>query len=124
MRLVVPGGVAVVVGPAVWQLHDFPKDYWRPMPDFFIEFAERNGFELLNEGLMWLVSGKTIPVSNFSLGPQKKLPSISRPGVLEVWGPTRSYWSRGVHALLRTFGRETHYPDSALGVVLRKPPGD
>lgn len=123
MALVAPGGPAVVVGPAVWQLHDYPKDFWRPMPDFFLEFARRNGYEVVPDVLTWTVAGKLVPVDAISVGTQKKLPSISRPGVVEVWGGPRAYWSRAVHALLRTFGRETPHPDCGLGVVLRKPAG-
>lgn len=121
MSLVAPGGSAVVVGPVVWQLHDYPRDFWRPMPDFFIEFADRNGFEVVPDSLMWTVAGKLVQVDKLTVAGQKKLPSISRPGVVEVWGMPRAYWSRAVHLLLRTFGRETPYPDCGLGVVLRKP---
>ena len=121
MTLVAPGGVAVVVGPAVWQLHDYPRDYWRPMPDFFVEFAEREGYTLVREAMMWTVLGRLVAVDRLTMGSQKKLPSISRPGVVVVWGQPKAYWSRGVHLLLRTLGRDTPYPDTGLGVVLRKP---
>lgn len=121
MKLVAPGGVGVVVGPAVLQLHDYPRDYWRPMPDFFLEFAERNGYEVVREALMWTVLDRLVAVDSLSVGDQKKLPSISRPGVLTVWGRPQAYWSRAVHVVLRTFGREIHHPDCGLGVVLRKP---
>ncbi|HVE47581.1 MAG TPA: methyltransferase domain-containing protein [Acidimicrobiales bacterium] len=120
-RLVAPGGVIVVVGPAVWQLHDYPKDYWRPMPDFFLEFGHRNAFEVPFDLMMWIVEEQVIPVSRFSLQEQKQLPCISRPGVFEVWGKRRAYWSRGVHLLLRTFGGATQFPHAGLGVVIRKP---
>ena len=120
MSLVAPGGVAVVVGPAVWQLHDYPRDYWRPMPDFYTEFAERNGHEVVDEAVVWIVEGRPVPVGRFTRDGQKKLPSISRPGVFEVWGRPSAYWSRAVHAALRTVGRRTPYPDTGLGVVIRK----
>lgn len=123
MRLVAPGGGAVVVGPTVWQLHDYPRDFWRPMPDFFLEFADRNGYTVEREAMMWTVAGKIVPVDRLSVGGQKKLPSISKPGVIEVWGTPKAYWSRAVHLALRTFGRDTAYPDCGLGVVLRKPAG-
>ena len=123
MALVAPGGAGVVVGPVVWQLHDYPRDFWRPMPDFFLEFADRNGYEVDRDALMWTVAGKLVPVDRLSVGDQKKLPSISKPGVIEVWGAPTAYWSRAVHLLLRTFGRQTPYPDCGLGVVLRKPRG-
>lgn len=121
MALVAPGGVCVVVGPTVWQLHDYPRDFWRPMPDFFLEFAKRNEYEVVREVMMWTVAGMVLPVDRFSVGTQKKLPSISRPGVTEVWGVPRAYWSRAVHLTLRTLGRDTAYPDCGLGVTLRKP---
>lgn len=124
MALVGPGGTGVVVGPAVWQLHDYPRDFWRPMPDFFLEFADRNGYEVVGDALMWTVAGKLIAVGDLSVGSQKKLPSISRPGAVEVWGAPQAYWSRAVHLLLRTFGRQTPYPDCGLGVVLRRPGAD
>ena len=123
MTLVAPGGSAVVIGPAIWQLHDYPKDFWRPMPDFFIEFATRNGLEVDRQHLCWIVEGRVLPIERFSRGEQKKLPSISKPGVVEVWGRPRAYWSRAIHAAARTFGRSTQYPDTGLGVVLRRPAG-
>lgn len=121
MKLVAPGGAGVVVGPAVLQLHDYPRDYWRPMPDFFLEFADRNGYEVVRGALMWTVLDRLVAVDSLSVGDQKQLPSISLPGVVALWGRPRAYWSRAVHLLLRTFGRDTHHPDCGLGVVLRKP---
>lgn len=121
MTLVAPGGVGVVVGPAVWQLHDYPRDFWRPMPDFFVEFASRNRLEVVDDVLMWIVEGRIAPVERFSVGAQKKLPSISKPGAFEVWGKPYAYWSRAAQEILRTFGRRTPYPDTGLGVTLRKP---
>lgn len=121
-RLVAAGGVVVVVGPAVWQLHDYPKDYWRPMPDFFLEFGPRNGLEVPYDLMMWIVEDQALPVSRFSLEDQKQLPCISRPGVFEVWGKPRAYWSRAVHLLFRTFGGATQFPHAGLGVVIRRPP--
>ena len=97
---------------------------WRPLPDFFLEFARREGYEVVGEDMMWIVVDRVVPVDRFSIGSQKKLPSISRPGVIEVWGRPRAYWSRAAHLVLRTFGRQTPYPDCGLGVVLRKSAGE
>src|SRR5215510_9746413 len=44
LGLVEPGGCCVVCGPVVWEIHRYPKDYWRPLPDFFVEFARRHGY--------------------------------------------------------------------------------
>jgi hypothetical protein len=121
LHLVASGGAVVIAGPTVLQLHDYPRDYWRPMPDFFLEFADRHSLEIPSETLMWLTNGEVFSLDRFSRGSQKQLPSYSRPGVFQVWGKRRAYWSRGIHKLFATFGEETPYPSSGLGVVLRKP---
>jgi hypothetical protein len=49
LSLVEPGGTCLVVGPVIWPLHDYPADYWQPLPDFFIEFARREGAEVVDQ---------------------------------------------------------------------------
>lgn len=120
LALVRPGGTCAVVTPAVWQLHDYPADYWRPMPDFYIEYAQRNGLSLPDEGFMWISAAKLFPISAFVDGKQKLLPAYENGSLL--WGSRAALWSRAVHKVARTTGRLTPYPLSALGVVFRKPP--
>jgi hypothetical protein len=121
MTLVSPGGLCIVATPVVWQLHDYPSDFWRPMPDFFLEFARRNGFEVADDTAMWLVDGAVYPMEDFAIGNQKQLPSYSRPGVFRIWGKPRAYWSRAVHIICRTIGTATPYPSSAIGIAIRRP---
>lgn len=121
MTLVAPGGACIVATPVVWQLHDYPRDYWRPMPDFFFEFARRHRFEVPEATAMWLVRGQTYPLADFSIGTQKQLPSYSRPGVFRIWGRPRAYWSRAVQRLLGTLGTETPYPSTAIGIAILRP---
>jgi SAM-dependent methyltransferase len=122
IRLLEPGGTCVVAGPTVWQLHDFPADYWRPMPDFFIEFARREKLVLVEDQLKWLMLGRTILVSAMtSLGGQKSLPSSAPELARLIWGYRKATVSRAIHKLFRTYGRQHSFPYVGLGVVLQKP---
>lgn len=108
------GGTCVVVVPVVWQLHDFPGDYWRPLPDFFAEFARREALKYEPQLARWLTHQRQLPVTDE--GGQKLLPHGR-----EVFGVRRAQWSRVVHRLFNTTGRSIGFPYTALGVVLRKP---
>ena len=122
MELVEPGGVCVVAGPCVWELHDFPADYWRPMPDFFFEFARRQGYEVVDGTARWIVNDGLIPMAELSDGAQKLLPS--KRFARRIYGPARASWSRIVHRGLNTLGRGRFvYPQSGFGICLRKPAG-
>lgn len=113
-----PGGACAIAGPTVWQLHDYPADYWRPMPAFFEEFARRHGCRV--EMRRWLLDGRTMPGDALRDGDQLLLPSwMSAP---QLWGSSRWTRSRVVHRLFDTVGRRTPFPLSGYGVVLR-PPG-
>lgn len=45
--LLKPGGYLLLVTPLVWDLHEYPHDYYRLNPDFFREYFSRNGFSIL-----------------------------------------------------------------------------
>ena len=116
LQLVAPNGSCVVVGPCVWQIHDYPRDYWRPLPHFYEEFANRQG--LVVEDLSYLVADRIIPVDDLREDDQILLPS-KQVGA-KVFG-RRAVASRYVHRLLNTTGREMHFPWVGLGCVLRHP---
>lgn len=114
-----PGGVCVVVGPAVWQLHDFPRDYWRPMPDFFFEFADRGGHKVVPGSARWLIGDGTLQMETTTVDGQKMLPSSHLPSGRIMWG--RSWqWSRVVHRVFDTVGRRTPFPYCGFGVAIRR----
>ncbi len=122
LSLVAPGGVAVVVGPAVWQLHDYPRDYWRPMPDFFVEFARRHGVEVAEDHFCWLLEQheRIIPVDELTATDgRKQFPG--RNTATQVFGPFRATASLYIQRALNLTGRVMHFPQVGLGVVLRKP---
>ncbi len=114
-----PGGVCVVVGPVVWRIHDYPQDFWRPLPDFFLEFARREGMTTDTASMHWLTLDRLIPVDELTDGQQKCLPGKFQPEPL--FGAVRSKVSHLVHFAFNTYGRDCFFPEVGLGVVLRKP---
>lgn len=129
VSLVEPGGTCVVLGPAVWQLHDFPRDCWRPLPDFFLLFAERHHMEVVESGFCWVleehpwlpwrdVTTRIVPVAALTVDGQKLLPG--RHTATAVWGARRAVPSIVLQRVLNLTGRVWQFPTVALGVVLRK----
>lgn len=114
LALLAPGGRLVTVTPAAWPLHEHPVDCCRLLPDFFERFAETRGVELDRESFVYVGLG---PVGSFrDRAGRRRLPpaGTERP----LW----RHYSRLLHALFRTFGREVnHGPRVALGAVLRRP---
>lgn len=130
MRLVSPGGACVVCGPAIWELHDFPADFWRPMPDFYLEFAQREGLTIPPGGLAWVLNEwrylpgrgpatRIIPVEDLTDGDQKQVPSRLTSG--QVYGRPRTAISVALQRALNLTGRVTRFPNVGLGVVLFRP---
>lgn len=119
LSLTAAGGHIAVVTPTVWWVHDFPRDYWRPLPDFYLEFAERHNATVVDEGFQWILDGQLIPVSELSVGKQKALPGRWPLGE-KVFGDRRLRYSRLVNGVTRTMARRLVFPPSALGVVIAK----
>lgn len=120
--LVEPGGALVVVGPSVWQLHDYPRDYWRPMPDFFSEFADRQGLRVVDDHFCWLLERREQIIDIDSLttpAGQKQFPG--RNTASQVFGRFRATASLYIERSLNLTGRLMHFPQVGIGVVLRKP---
>jgi SAM-dependent methyltransferase len=116
LELVEDGGAVVVVTPTVWELHDFPKDYWRPLPDFYLDFAERNSCVVREP--RWIVGGRIVPWERMMRGKQKLIPSKNQD--IEMHGAWKALRSRLVHRAFGTSGRQSFFPYSALGVCIRR----
>ncbi|MGO8864801.1 MAG: hypothetical protein ACLQRH_29100 [Acidimicrobiales bacterium] len=113
------GGLCVVITPVVWQIHDYPADYSRLLPDFYLEFARRERCTVVPSPT-WLVGDNLIPVEDLTLADgQKQLPGTG-PLAHIIFDRRRVVISRVVHKLFNTVGRNIHYPNCALGVVLRR----
>lgn len=126
LRLVEPGGNCVVCGPVIWELHDFPADYWRPMPDFFLEFARREGHSV--ESLAWVLNEhpylpwrppriRILPIADLMVDGQKQVPSRLTSNA--VYGRVRTVASVVVQRGLNLTGRVQRFPNVGLGVVLQ-----
>jgi hypothetical protein len=112
-------GRLIVAGPAIWELHDYPGDYWRPLPSFYIEFAQRNGLRLDRDHFDWILGEfKHINVDQLRAGNQLHLPSKRH--ATQVFGRPRAQWSRIIHRLLNTNGRQMFFPYCSLGVVVER----
>ena len=118
MRLVSPGGVCTVVSPTVWQIHDFPSDYWRPLPDFYTRFANVEGHELLERSARWIVGRRLVPMSAMVEHGQKLLPSKQSDSAYS--NKYHGLYSRVIHRIFNTNGRSLFFPYCAFGVAMRR----
>ena len=124
VRLVAPRGALVVSGPAVWELHDYPADFWRPMPGFFVEFARREGLEVVAGSATWIVDGRLIALDALRDGAQWLAPSARH--VRALHGRRR----RGIAAAIANRiaglvgGPQLVFPFTSFAIALRRPSSD
>lgn len=107
-----PGGSVVTVTPCAWPIHRYPLDCARLLPDWYRRYAATRGVALDGETFRYVGFG---PVGAFrsSSGEERLPPAGSGRSLYRAW-------SRLVHGLLFTFGRETqHEPRVAIGAVFR-----
>ena len=114
--LLTPGGTCALVAPASWPIHDFPIDCWRILPTFYVTYAERRGYTLLEDTFQFVSHG---PVREFNT-PDGRF-AYPKPGRSSA----HFTYSKVVHKLFDTFGRDAFFPTHvACGVVIRNsPPG-
>lgn len=109
VSLLAPGGICVALTPTVWPIHSFPVDCWRILPDFYREYARRNGHELIQDTFEYVGYG---PVHT----PGKPV-AFPNPGR----SPAHQLYSRVVHKLFDTTGRGMFMPSHvATAVAMRK----
>jgi hypothetical protein len=109
--LLAVGGSCVIITPAVWLLHDYPIDCWRPLPTFYTEYARRRDLMLLSDTFEFVGYG---PVAQFS-NPDGSF-AFPRPGK----SVRHRQYSKAVHKLFNTFGRGVFFPTHiAIGVVIK-----
>lgn len=127
VSLVENGGNCILCGPAIWELHAFPADYWRPQPDFFDEFSRRERLALLD--LSWVLQQwaylpgrqpriRVIPVDELRDRHGRQAPG--RLTASQTFGWFRSRASIGVQRALNLTGRSSQFPKTSIGAVLRK----
>jgi SAM-dependent methyltransferase len=122
LTLLAPGGVTVISTPLVWELHDFPKDFWRPSPNLYEEYARKHGLEIVDDLFVYLYQGQIRRIREFDMGSQHQLPSLNAGSLAQ--GRLRYWYSKIVHRLFNTLGRSHPFTYTALGCVMVKPKGD
>jgi SAM-dependent methyltransferase len=110
-ELLAPEGKCIISTPTIWPIHNFPIDCWRPLPDFYRQYAAKNGHCILQKNFAYIGFG---PVDSFKKNGVDVFPSVTE-------SQLKRTWSRVVHKLLNTTGRGVLYPSHvAIGAVLIK----
>jgi SAM-dependent methyltransferase len=110
------GGHLLVLTPSIWNIHSYPGDFCRLLPDWYRTFAQRNGLCLLEPQFSWLSEFGIEPITN---GPESDLPSFTTRG--RSTSKFRYWTSRVVHKLFNTYGRSHWATFSAIGAVFLRP---
>ncbi len=112
-----PGGALLISSPIVWELHRFPRDYWRPSPDFYEDYAGRRGVRLEATLSFYGFHNRLVRVAAFDdASGEHRLPSLATARVGH--GALRALWSRAIHRLFNTLGRNHPYTWTALTCAL------
>ncbi|MER3446532.1 MAG: hypothetical protein C4291_06655 [Candidatus Dadabacteria bacterium] len=106
-------GTCVIIAPSVWPLHNFPYDFWRINPDFYIQYVKRRNLEIIDSLFEYIgfcnVKENMVASNEYNLPP----PSLSK---------FKTLWSRAIHKFFNTYGRSMCFPPHVgVGVVIRKP---
>jgi hypothetical protein len=106
------GGTLLVVTPSIWPIHNYPGDYNRLLPDWYVEFARRNNLKLAERHFCWL--------SQFGIETIDPTSDISFPTYMsrEHSSNKLRYWiSRVGHKALNTYGRSHWATHAAIGAA-------
>jgi SAM-dependent methyltransferase len=115
VRLTRPGGAVVVIAPAVWQLHGYPIDCCRLLPDWYRRFAATRSALLAEEVFEWIGVGR---ISDFKDRTGREvMPPPAQTN--KAW----RLWSRVIHRTFGTYGRGMAFPSHvAIGAVMTRSP--
>ncbi len=112
LDLLAPGGHLLISTPLSWPLHSYPFDFWRPLPNFYEQYAKTQDLLLLDERFHYLGYGLVSDYSSIQGSTGFPPP---RQGIV------RFMWGRLIHRIFNTFGREYLFPNHlALAVTYRK----
>lgn len=114
------GGTLLVLVPVVWPIHNFPRDYARLLPDWFMEFGRKTELQLVDEAFLWVSQFGLHRVSQLTSGEIFELPSSQNLG--RSTSPLRYWASRVLHRLFNTYGRSHMFAHAALGAAYRVTP--
>ena len=109
--LLKPGGYLLISTPLMWPLHSYPYDFWRPLPNFYEQYATRNNLELPKDRFKYL---------GFGLVEEYATHSGTTGFPSPVNNKLRFNWGKLIHRLFNTFGRQYLYPNHlALALTLK-----
>lgn len=106
-------GTCIVIAPAIWPLHDFPRDCWRINPNFYEEYCKRRSLNLLAEHFEYIGFGNVQALTDSSGAYVLPHPA---------GGSFKRLKSKLVHKVFDTSGRGMLFPSFVgIGVVIQKP---
>ena len=112
VTLLKPGGKLIVLTPSIWPLHNFPMDTWRILPNWYEEYAHRRNLKLDTRYFDYVGLGPVHSIRDAK--GSYRYPPPCRSGA-------RHLWSRIIHKLFNTCGRNMIHPSYvAIGAVLEK----
>lgn len=108
------GGHLIVASPVIWELHSYPGDFVRLLPNWYERFAEQYGLNLLQRYFCWL---SEFGIQEIYAGEEPEFPTyLSKSRKASRF----RYWtSRIVHKAFNTYGRTHWYNPSEVAVVFR-----
>lgn len=105
------GGKCVIITPTYWPIHNYPIDCWRPLPDFYIEYARRNKYSIVQGTFEYVGYGSVINKISNNINP------LPMPGDNKF----KKLSTRIVNRVFNTYARGMHSATHiAIGVVLKK----
>jgi SAM-dependent methyltransferase len=118
-RITSPGGAILVSTPVVWPVHNFPGDFVRLLPDWYIQFADQNHLVINPDTFCWLSYFGITPINQTLNHSQSQIPNFLNSGLAK--SPTRYWISRIIHRLFNTFGRTHVYGNVAISAAFQVP---
>jgi SAM-dependent methyltransferase len=107
-------GHLLVVTPSIWDLHNYPGDFVRLLPNWYEQFAERYDLNLLKDSFCWL---SCFGIQKIYAEKEPAFPTFLRKGREASW--IRYWTSRFVHKAFNTYGRSHWFNHVAIGAVFR-----
>ena len=98
----------IISTPVIWPIHNFPGDYLRLLPDWYVMFAHRNNLILKPETFCWLTQFGIIPIEDHMVEGIYQIPNFL------AWAGRNLHRNIGLHEpsksyLIPMVGR-IHYP--------------
>jgi SAM-dependent methyltransferase len=105
-------GKVVIIAPSIWQIHNYPIDCLRILPNFYQEYAKKRKLRINPDFFEYLGYGS---INNF----------LNVDGSMAFPPPWKSkndhFYGKVIHKIFNTFGRRMMFPSFlAIGCVLEK----